>query len=351
MKRFLTYIILIMLLVPKAMASEAYYVSSPKDGDKERLKVALVLGGGGAKGAAEIGVLKYIEEADIPIDYIVGTSIGSIVGGLYSVGYRSAQLDSIFRSQEWLSLLTDRKEKSKQKLIEKEDGVVYVMGFPLNFNLFMKRPDKKFHLGALRGDSIVSTLEKMTCIKDSVNFDSLPIPFRCVSVDLNTFEEVVLSKGSLAKAMRASMAIPLAFRPMVIDNRTLVDGGLLNNLPVDVAKAMGADVVIAVDLSVSQKTEDSDGYVADDLGGIFEPLKKLGLLTMLKWSVVRPDIKRYKVNKSMADVYIHPRLKGYDAADFVPHRIAEMIALGEKEGERSVKDLKKLRKRIMKGKK
>lgn len=349
-----------MLLMFCFGTSEAYSVSYPskssatatKKKEKHRLKVALVLGGGGAKGAAEVGVLKYIEQSGVPIDYVVGTSIGSIVGGLYCVGYDSQQLDSMFRSQEWLSLLTDRNSKAKNKLIEKVDGVTYVMGFPLSFNLRNSMHKKRFHIGALKGDSIVSMLDRMVALPDSINFDNLPIPFRCVAVDLNTFDEVVLSHGSLAKSMRASMAVPLAFRPMDIDGRTLIDGGVLNNLPVDVAKAMGADVVIAVDLSVKPaKKVDDDAYVADDLDGIFSPLRKLGLLTMLKWSIVRPDIKRYQANRRMADVYIHPDLAGYDATDFMPHKIAYMIDAGEEAGKQQLKNLKKLRKRVMKGKK
>ena len=329
----------------------------PKDNKAEkkpRPTVALVLGGGGAKGAAEVGVLKYIEESGVPIDFVVGTSIGSIVGGLYSMGYSANELDSIFRSQEWISLLADRDDKAKGKFIEKKDGVVFVAGFPLSLNLERFKRGNRFHLGALKGDSIVSTIHRMILQKhpeyniDSLSsFDNMPIPYRCVAVDLNTFEDVVLDKGNLPLSMRASMAIPLAFRPIDIDNRTLIDGGVLNNLPVDVARAMGADYVIAVDLTTNKHEKaDPDGYVDDDPDGLFSPLKKMGLLTMLKWQIMRPDIKRYRANCKQADIYINPELKGYNAADFKPDAISIMISRGEEAGKDALKSLKKLKKKV-----
>lgn len=313
----------------------------------ERPKVALVLGGGGAKGAAEVGVLKYIEQSGVPIDMIVGTSIGSIIGGLYAVGYNSEQLDSLFRSQEWLDLLTDRNTDNIGKIFTKEDGQTYLMGFPINLN-FKKKEGKKFRLGALRGDSIVSTLERMTNITDSIDFDDLPIPFRCVAVDVNTMEEVVLSSGSLAQAMRASMAIPLAFRPILLNNRTLVDGGVLNNLPVDVAKAMGADIVIAVDLTVNkhdEKGNDTSLFDTED-NSIVPSLDKLGILSATQWALFRPDVKKYHHNLQLVDIYINPNLQGYGAHSFMPNKISEMISLGEQAGKKSLKALKSLRKKI-----
>ena len=244
----------------------------------ERPKVALVLGGGGAKGAAEVGVLKYIEQSGVPIDMVVGTSIGSIVGGLYAVGYRSAELDSMFRHQDWM----------------------------------------KMGMGSLMGDSIVRVLRDMADTYGSVDFDSLPTPFRCVAVDVKGMKEVVLKEGDLPQAMRASMAIPVVFKPVRIDGMRLVDGGVLNNLPVDVAKDMGADIVIAVDLTVT-KHEDST------------PL-------------FRPDLKKYHRNVAAADIYINPKLKGYGAHSF--NKIGEMILIGEEAGRKAMKDLKKLKKKL-----
>ncbi|MBQ0048312.1 MAG: patatin-like phospholipase family protein [Prevotellaceae bacterium] len=333
---------------------------------KERQKVAVVFGGGGAKGAAEVGVLKYIEESGIPVDYVVGTSIGSIVGGLYSVGYTSQQLDSMFRSQEWLDLLMDRSKESKGELIEKGDnGLTYILGFPVNLS-FKKRGNRKFTLGALQGDSIVSTLDRMTGIPDSISFDNLPKPYRCVAVDVNRMQEVVLSSGNLAGAMRASMAIPLAFHPASINGRTLVDGGVMNNLPVDVAREMGADVVIAIDLAVNKPNqndskEDDDNILGSILGKGLAAFNSLSLLkpgllnntqtaigAMAQWFAERPDRQKYIRNVEDADLYINPNLKGFGAQDFNAESIAAMIELGEKAGKASAKKLKKLKKKIYK---
>ena len=157
--------------------------------------MGLVLGGGGAKGATEVGVLKVIEEVGVPIDYIAGTSIGSIVGGLYSVGFTVEQLASLFRNEDWVDL---------------------------------------FATG-----SVLNLLENMVGPNDSIDFNQLPIPFRCVAFDLKSHEEVVLRSGRLAQAMRASMAIPGACKPVRINGMMLVDGGMINNLPVDVVRDMG----------------------------------------------------------------------------------------------------------------
>ena len=141
---------------------------------------------------------------------------------------------------------------------------------------------------------------------------------------MNRREEVVLKEGDLAQAMRASMAIPVVFKPVKIGNMKLVDGGVLNNLPVDVAREMGADYVIAVDLTVNKHENNSSSLL----------------------SLLRPDLKKYQRNCKDADIYINPNLKGYGAEDFMPNKIAEMIDLGEKAGKASLKEMKKLKKRL-----
>ena len=301
----------------------------------QRLKVGLVLGGGGAKGAAEVGVLKSIEEAGIPIDYIAGTSIGSIIGGLYANGYRAATLDSLFRSQEWLDLLGDRKQRHRAKPIAKEEGVTYVFGYPVSRK---KKHDNTSGPGVFHGDNIMEFLDSLIEFCDSTNFDSLAIPFRCVATDAKSRTEVVLDRGKLSQAMRASMAIPGAYKPVAIGPYVLYDGGLLNNLPVDVALEMGADVVIAIDLTQNKhETRDFDLREATGIGGL------------LNWVVSRPDLKKYNENVKRADVYINPQLKGYSATSFNGDKITEMIAIGEAAGKARLKTLKKLRKLIYKG--
>lgn len=259
-----------------------------------RPKVGLVLGGGGAKGATEVGVLKVIEEVGVPIDYIAGTSIGSIVGGLYSVGYSVEQLDSLFRNEDWVDL---------------------------------------FATG-----SVLNLLENMVGPNDSIDFDRLPIPFRCVAFDLKAHEEVVLRSGRLAQAMRASMAIPGAFKPVKMNGMVLVDGGMMNNLPVDVVRDMGADIVIAVDLQQT-KHETRD----------FSLKETLGIGGLLDWLVSRPDWKKYNENRERADIYINPNLDGYGAADFNKKDITRMLEIGSDAGNAFRKDLEEIKKRVLQG--
>ena len=255
-------------------------------------KVGLVLGGGGAKGAAEIGVLKYIEEAGIHIDYIVGTSIGSIIGGLYSVGYRSQQLDSLFVNTDWENIFSESIAGTQQ---------------------------------------ISNVFSDLLNLPDSVDFDSLPIPYRCVATDIINTEEVILQRGNLARAMRASMSIPGAFKPVKWEGKLLVDGGMLNNLPVDIAKKMGADIIIAIDLA-QRKHENRD----------FSLKEEYGVGGVLDWLISRPDWKKHNENRQLADIYINPNLKDYDAASFSRDDIRQMILIGEEAGKKALKELRKL---------
>jgi len=273
--------ILLLLLLTLSIGVKADKPSS------QRLKVGLVLGGGGAKGAAEVGVLKVIEEVGIPIDYIAGTSIGSIIGGLYAMDMRSAKLDSLFLNQNWLEL------------------------FAGNVREFLGE------------------------VTDHKHFNELSIPFRCVAADVQETREVVMSEGLVCDAMRASMSIPGLFKPVVQDGRILMDGGLLNNLPVDIVKAMGADVVIAIDLQ--QKQHEDRNFSLKDIFGIDGPLN---------WLVERPDWKKYNANRRAVDVYIHPKLEGFSATDFKTSDIRQMIQLGYEAGMLARQDLIALKRRL-----
>ncbi len=285
----------------------------------KRLKVALVLGGGGAKGAAEVGALKEIERAGVPIDYIVGTSIGSIVGGLYSVGYRADDLDSLFTHQDWVSLFNDRKAKKGEKVDE-------IKGF-----------------GLMRGIGVLQFLDSLLTAKntycgngsypDSIFFDKLPIPYRAVACDINSGQGVVLAQGSLPLSMRASMAIPGVFKPVRLDSLLLLDGGLVNNLPVDVARAMGADLVIAIDLTQNKHPD-------------FVPKKiKKFMGKGLRWLRQRPDFVNYNRNYKDADLCINPKLKGYGVTSFRPEDIRAMIEQGQKSAKSHHSKLVSLRKK------
>ena len=308
----------------------------------QRPRVGLVLGGGGAKGAAEVGVLKVIERAGIPIDYIVGTSIGSIVGGLYATGYTAVELDSIFRAQVWLSLLTDRREDLTPYPYKKVGGMTYVFGFPI----YDADNPRQGALGALRGKRVEQMLDSLMGYRGFNEFESLKIPFRCVACDFRNVREVVLSKGFPANAMRASMAIPGIFKPVKWEGMHLVDGGMVNNLPVDVARAMGADIVIAIDLQQAEPKLPKKKYTAVETVGDW-----IGLGELVQWATRRPDVAKYHQNRKAADIYIHPILPDYDASSFDQSSVEVMLELGEQEGRRHWNELVALKRKLSPGKK
>ena len=325
MYRKITTIIILLFMTIQTMA------------DGGRPKVGLVFGGGGAKGAAEVGVLKVLEELDIPIDYIAGTSIGAIVGGLYACGYSADQLETFFREQEWLSLIGNRNIAFENDILETHDGTTYLFGFPISGK---KKPhfDDDFveGFGLLRAEQVSYLLDSLTSEYNNIgDFDKLPIPFRCVAVDINSQEEVIMNGCELELAMRASMAIPGIFKPVKWNGHTLVDGGMLNNLPVDVVKLMGADIVIAIDLEQNQhKIRDFSLKETFGIGGI------------LDWAVSRPDWKKAEENRKDADVYICPKLAKYGPESFNENSIDDMIQLGESAARDHIKELKAVKKRI-----
>ena len=301
---------------------------------QQRPKIGLVLGGGGAKGAAHAGALQVIEEVGLPIDYLAGTSIGSIVGGLYACGYRSKDIQDMFQSQEWASLLTDRHDSLRHRVYGKDkDGVGYVFGFPVHRKGTKKADESK---GIIRGDNVIELLDSMLGqYKDSMNFDKLPIPFRCVAANMEKKEEVVFRSGKLSTAMRSSMSIPGVFKAVTLDSLELLDGGMLNNLPVDVVKEMGADIVIAIDLTQNKHDDDKA-----------ERKNPLNIKGVIGWAIERPDLEKYQENREDADIYINPDLNGYGAASFKKKAIDEMIKRGYKAAKKERKALETLRDKL-----
>lgn len=271
-------------------------------------KIAVVLSGGGAKGMAHIGALKIIEEAGIPIDYIVGTSIGSIVGGLYAIGYTPSQLDSIVRRQEWSWLLSDKTETKKLSLDRREEKEKYIISIPFD-------PSKKQKMdGLIQGENLNALFSDLTIgYHDSIDFKNLPIPFACVATDIVSGNEIAFHKGVLSAAIRASMAIPGAFTPIRKDSMVLVDGGLKNNYPADVAKQMGADLIIGVSVqSEPQKAE------------------KLNKVTDILTQVIDFACKnKFESNKELTDLFIQIDTEGYTAGSFSKEAIDSLILRGE----------------------
>lgn len=282
-------------------------VSSPA----QRGKVALVLGGGGAKGAAEVGVMKVLEEEGIPVDIVVGTSIGALVGGLYAYGYSTEQLDSILRSPNWMDLLTDRDPDFAAQPFSTEDGTVRIFGIPLWES---RRDGESIRLGLVHGHNVLDMLTRLLPQTDSISFDSLSKPFRAVTFDILTLTEVDLDSGSLPLALRASMSLPIFFNPVTYGERRLIDGGVVNNLPVDVARKMGAQYVIAIDLAQSGadlKREESFWQ------GV---RRRLGIDERAKYTAARADI----------NLYFNPKLTGYGVESFSHSAVDDMISIGER---------------------
>ena len=274
---------------------------------QERKKVGVVLSGGGAKGVAHIQALKVIEEAGIPIDYIVGTSMGSIIGGLYSIGYTPQQLDSMVRKQDWMFLLSDRVKRSAMSLNEREKSEKYVFSFP-----FTKSPKDAVSGGIIKGQNLANLFTELTVgYHDSVDFNKLPIPFACVSQNIVNGEQIVFHNGILATAMRASMAIPGVFTPVRKDSMILIDGGMINNYPVDVARSMGADIIIGVDVQNNLKGIDKLNSAPDILSQIIDLTTK----------------NNHQSNVGLTDTYIKVNVEGYSSASFTPAAAARRSRL------------------------
>ncbi len=277
---------------------------------RERKTVGLVLGGGGAKGMAHIGVIKVLEEAGIPIDYIAGTSMGAIVGGLYAIGYTASEIDSLVGIQDWTALLSDRVKRTSQSFPEKENSERYILSMPFGVEKKDRLPD-----GVIRGLNLQNLFANLTIgYHDSVDFQSFPIPFACVAVDVVAGRENVFRHGSLPVAMRASMAIPAVFTPVRLDSMVLLDGGLMNNYPADVAHAMGADILIGVDLGTSDLKE---------IGKLNSTSDLIGQIVALLGH------NKYSANKDTTDLLIRPNVSPYNAASFSAAAIDTLIRRGE----------------------
>ena len=290
-------------------------------GKAGRPRVGLVLSGGGAKGTAHVGVLKVLEKAGIPVDFIAGTSMGSIVGGLYASGYSASQLDSIVKTQDWKLLLSDKTELSSQSLAEREREYTYLFIKP--FHLGKKEMGD---MGFIRGRNITRLFEQLVGT-DSISFRSLAIPFACASTDIVDNTEYDFFSGRLAQAMRASMAIPGVFSPVRIGNHVLVDGGLRNNYPADLARQMGADIIIGVSVQSEERT-------VDDLKSTTDVLRQ----------IVDVNCKnKYEENWEMSDVKIRVNTKGYNTASFTSAAIDTMVRRGEEEAMRHWEELMDIR--------
>jgi NTE family protein len=274
-------------------------------------RLTLVLSGGGARGAAHIGVLKVLEEMRVPVDLIVGTSMGSIIGGLYAAGWSPGEIENLLEGTNFTGVLIDRAARDDKSFRRKQDDVEFLIPLKLRFKDW-KPTIPPAALGGQRLELFLRTLEIEST--DERNFDDFPVRYRAVAADLVTGEAVVLDKGSLAAAMRASMSVAGAFAPEVIDGRPLVDGGAAANLPVGIAQDLGAGAIIAVDITSPLNTE-------KELGSLFSVLDQLSSFLTVGNRV--EDIKRLRPG----DLLIRPELGDIAFSDF--KRASEAVAIGE----------------------
>ena len=288
--------------------------------ENPRPKVGLVLSGGGAKGLAHIGVLKVIDSLGIQVDYIAGTSMGAVVGGLYASGYNAEQLDSIFSNVDIDALIQDYTPRDSKSFYEKRNDEIYALSLPFN----------KFKLGLPSGLSkglynfnLLSTLtHHVSHVRD---FKELTIPFLCIATDAETGEKLVLDNGVLAKCIIASGALPTLYSPVEINGRLLIDGGVVDNYPVEELRSRGVDIIIGVDVQDGLKTR-------DELKEVTSVLSQINNFSM---------IEKMEGKQKATDIYIKPEIKGYSVVDF--EKGMEIIEIGKRKAIEFTQELSKFK--------
>ena len=292
--------------------------------ESDRPKIGLVLSGGGARGAAHVGVLKVLEENRIPVDVISGTSFGAIVGGLYAAGYSADELEEILENIDWKESLSGRAPRDERSFKRKQDDD----GFLIKFKIGIKDGELKLPSGLITPNNLRLTLQDLVNeISNVDDFDDLAIPFRAVATDLETGMAVVLERGNLASAMVASMAVPALFPPVEHGGRLLVDGGVSNNVPVNVARAMGADIVIVVDISTPMMSK-------DDIESFTSVIDQLMLIMTNRNSAAQ------LATLTNQDILIRPELDDIGFADF--ERSLEAVPKGTESAQRALPQLQKI---------
>lgn len=332
---------------------------------KTRPTVALVLSGGGAKGAATVGVLKYLEQYDIPIDMVVGTSIGGLVGAMYSLGYDADYLENLFKTMDWGMALSDRVDRKYVPYSRIRYKEKYLISFPFYYGPddyqnylagvapFADTRSRQLKLGAddnsdklndIARGSILGSLpsgfvfgqnvnqvitSRTVGYSDSTNFFKMPIPFACVSTDMASGRAKVWHDGSINLAMRSTMSIPGLFAPVRTEGMVLVDGGMRNNFPVNIARQMGADIIIGIDLAdASLKAEE---------------IQNLGDILISSMDLFDDS---FESNTKNADVHIHPNLTGYNMLSFNAQAVDTMYRRGYEAAEAMSKQLDAVKRRL-----
>ena len=319
LKYWIALVFQVCMCAVSAMAQDTTSVS-------QRPKVGLVLAGGGARGASFIGVLKYLEELDIPVDFVVGSSMGSVVGGIYALGYSPDEMAEIISSVDWKKYVGNHIDRSCYSTDLRERYSTQVINIPFNVRGVFKKgfiPTviSEFPIAYVNNKEVENLLNELSQgYQDSIAFDDLPVPFACVATDVVAGEEVVLRSGSLPKAIRASMAIPGVFSPVVINGKLLYDGGLTNIFPSDVLHEMGADIIIGIEFSNEKYFFGNKLPTASKL---FEYLYNF---------VIHP--KRDE-NKKLCDVLIKPNVAEFGPFSFTSEAIDTLVSRGYQAAYRS----------------
>ena len=299
------------------MSLTAY--SQDPSSSQTRPKVGLVLSGGGAKGAAHIGVLKYIEEAGIPVDFIAGTSMGSIVGGMYALGYSSDEILEIISNVDWNRLISDNVDRQKISYTNKTESRSELITIPFSIGtdeqeLQSRSFKNSLPGGIVSGDNLINLFNSLSVgYSDPIDFDQFPIPFLCVATNMINGEADILDEGIFTKSIRASMAIPVLFDPVKINDNLYADGGLVNNFPAEHCRAMGADYVIGVSMSPGLESD------PNNLSSIFSQIKQL--------KEIITDKERENYHK-LCDIFISPDLKGVGMLSFDAKSVARVTESG-----------------------
>ena len=322
--------VLILLFSITAFAQDSTIVNG-------RPKVGLVLSGGGAKGAAHIGVLKYIEQAGIPIDFVAGTSMGSIVGGMYALGYSPDEILDIINSVDWNRLISNQVERKKISFGNKQKNSTRLINIPFSVTtddeeLKSRTFRNSLPRGVVSGDNLINLFNSLSVgYSDSLSFNDLPIPFICVATNIINGEPEVLDKGEFTKSLRASMAIPILFDPIKIGRNLYVDGGIVNNFPVDQCRELGADYIIGV--SMSPGLEDNP----DNLSSIFSQVKQL------KEIITDKNSDKYH---QKCDIFIRPDLRGVGMLSFDAESVSRVTQSGYEAASLQAENFKMLKEKL-----
>lgn len=335
MKKFIVY--LLAIVITASLSAQQTILVKKVDPNYKGPRVGVVLSGGGAKGAAHIGVLKYIEEIGIPVSFVTGTSMGSIIGGLYALGYEPQELADIIATADWTRLMSNNIERScrssEQRLCS--DHVLLSVPFGSGDMTFARKNImNSFPAAIINSSNILNLFSRLSIgYTDSMGFNKLPIPYACVATDIITGDSVVIHSGPFPLAIRSSMAIPGIFAPVPWGKYLLADGGLVDNFPVDVCKRMGADIVIGVE-------------VAGDLADSADKLRSLPQM-LSQYMSLSTKGDRFQ-HRDMCDVYIHPDVSGFNMLSFSAESIDSLVTRGYREAASHHDDLLAIKNRLEK---